>query len=78
VKPNGWYRTFLEEPHGTIQVADCKIEVRARCIKSERLRDAIDRAYLETYNTAGAPKVCQGARPSEIHTFSMTWLTHRE
>jgi hypothetical protein len=54
VKPNGWYRTFLKEPRGTIQVADRKIAVRARCIKTRRLRDAIDRAYLEKYNTAGA------------------------
>ena len=53
VKPNGWYRTFLKEPRGTIQVADYEIAVYAKCIKSERLRDAIDRAYLEKYNTAG-------------------------
>jgi hypothetical protein len=56
VKPNGWYRTFLNEPLGTIQVADRKIAVRAIRIKSEGLRDAIDRAYLDKYNTAGALK----------------------
>jgi hypothetical protein len=56
VKPNGWYRTFRKEPRGTIQVADCKIAVHAKFIKSERLRDAVDRAYLEKYNTAGARK----------------------
>jgi hypothetical protein len=56
VKPNGWYRTFLKEPLGTIQVADRKIAVRAIRIKSEGLRDAIDRAYLDKYNTAGALK----------------------
>jgi hypothetical protein len=55
-KPNGWYRTFLKEPPGTIQVADYEIAVHAKCIKSERLRDAIDRAYLEKYNTAGGLK----------------------
>ena len=54
VKPNGWYRTFLQEPRGTIQVADRKIAVRAIRTKSEDLRDAIDRAYLDKYNTAGA------------------------
>ncbi len=54
VKPNGWYRTFLKEPRGTIQVADRKIAVRAIRTKSEGLRDAIDRAYLEKYNAAGA------------------------
>jgi hypothetical protein len=56
VKPNGWYRTFLREPRGTIQVKDRKIAVRAVRIKSEDLRDAIDRAYLDKYNTAGALK----------------------
>jgi hypothetical protein len=56
VKPNGWYRTFLKESRGAIQVADQEIAVRAVRIKGERLRDAIDRAYLEMYNTAGALK----------------------
>jgi hypothetical protein len=54
VKPNGWYRTFLKEPRGSIQVADREIAVRAICTKSESLSDAIDRAYLDKYNTAGA------------------------
>jgi len=52
VKPNGWYRTFADEPRGTIQVKDRKIAVCAMFIKSESLRDAIDRAYLDRYNTA--------------------------
>jgi hypothetical protein len=56
VKPNGWYRRFLKEPLGTIQVADRKIAVRAIQINSEGLRDAIDRAYLDKYQTAGALK----------------------
>ncbi len=56
VKANGWYLTFLREPRGTIQVADFEIAVRAARIKSERLRDAVDRAYLDKYNTAGALK----------------------
>ena len=52
MKAKGWYRTFLHEPRGTIQVKDRKIAVRAMPIKSETLRDAIDRAYLDKYNTA--------------------------
>jgi hypothetical protein len=56
VKPNGWYRTFLKEPRGTVQVADQEVAVRAAHIRDERLRDDIDRAYLEKYNTAGALK----------------------
>src|SRR5215469_7270975 len=56
VKPNGWYRTFLEEPRGAIKVAGRKIAVRAVRMRDQRLRDAIDRAYLEKYNTPGALK----------------------
>jgi hypothetical protein len=56
VTPNGWYRTLLEDPRGTIQLADREIAVRAVPIKRESLRGAIDRAYLEKYNTAGALK----------------------
>ena len=29
VKPQGWYRTFLEEPRGTVKIADREIAVRA-------------------------------------------------
>src|SRR4051795_4765161 len=51
LKPRSWYRTFLEEPHGAIQVADREIAVRAVRTRSERLKDAVDRAYLEKYKT---------------------------
>ena len=47
VKPDGWYRTFLREPRGAIQVASQEIAVRAVRVSDKRLRDAIDRAYLE-------------------------------
>jgi hypothetical protein len=56
VKPNGWYRMFLKVPRGSIQVADRTIAVRAMLIKSESLRDAIDRAYLNKYHTPGVLK----------------------
>lgn len=56
VKANGWYRTFLKEPSGKIQIASTEISVRAVPIRSTRLRDAVDRAYLDKYNTAGALK----------------------
>lgn len=56
VKPDGWFRTFLKDPRGTIRVADHEIAVRAVRTRSKRLRDAVDRAYLERYNTAGALK----------------------
>ena len=54
LKPRSWYRTFLEEPRGAIQVAGREISVRAVQTRSERLKDAVDRAYLEMYHTPGA------------------------
>ena len=51
VKPDGWYRTFLEEPRGGIQVGKVEIVVRSVQIRSQRLKDAADRAYLKKYST---------------------------
>ena len=56
LKPRSWYRTFLEEPRGTVQVAGREIPVRAVRTRSEHLKDAIDHAYLEKYNTKGSIK----------------------
>ena len=56
LKPRSWYRTFLEEPRGMIQVAGREIPVRAVHTRSERLKDAISRAYLEKYKTPGSIK----------------------
>jgi len=56
VKPNGWYRVFLKEPRGTIRTAHAEIAIRAVRTQSKSLRDAVDRAYLDKYNTPGALK----------------------
>lgn len=54
MKPNGWYRTLLNDPTGTIKVAQGEMKVHAIRIKSEALKDAVDRAYLDKYKTPGA------------------------
>ncbi len=56
LKPRSWYRTFLQEPRGAIMVGDLEIPVRAVRTRSERLKDAVSRAYLEKYNTPGSIK----------------------
>jgi len=56
LKPRSWWRTLLEEPRGIVQVAGRTIPVRAVQTRSERLKDAIDRAYLEKYHTPGSVK----------------------
>ena len=57
--PVSWFRTFCKEPRGTVQIAGRDIPVRAVRTRSERLKDAIDRAYLEKYNTPGSLKYAQ-------------------
>jgi hypothetical protein len=59
LKPRSWYRTFLEEPRGAIQVGGREIAVRAVRTRSERLKQAVDQGYLEKYNTPGSLKYAQ-------------------
>src|SRR5262249_2775649 len=56
LKPRSWYRTFLREPRGVIQVGERRLRVRAVRTRSVRLKSAVDRAYLEKYNTPGSIK----------------------
>jgi hypothetical protein len=61
-KSGGWYRTFVDEPHGIIEVNGRKIRVRAMRTRGERLKDAIDAAYAEKYNTPGSLTYVRGFR----------------
>jgi hypothetical protein len=56
LKPRSWWRTFLEDPRGIIEVGGRTIPVRAVQTRSLRLKDAVCRAYLEKYHTPGALK----------------------
>jgi hypothetical protein len=56
LKPRSWWRTFLEVPRGVIVVGSRTIPVRAVRTRSETLKDAVDRAYLEKYDTPGSVK----------------------
>jgi hypothetical protein len=73
VKPDGWYRAFLREPRGTIQIADNEIAVHAVHIKDKSLRDVVDRAYLKRYNTPGALKFAKdlGSAKSRATTLEL-------
>ena len=62
LKPDGWYRTFLEDPFGTIQAGTRNIRVRAVPARSERIRDAVERAYAEKYPTPGSRTYVVGFR----------------
>ena len=61
-KAGGWYRTFLEERTGALQVGERHVRVRAVPVRSERVLDAIEDAYAEKYPTPGSRKYVRGFR----------------
>ena len=62
LKPEGWYRTFLEDPRGAIQIGERLVQIRAVRVKSERLLKAIEKAYAEKYATPASLKYVRGFR----------------
>jgi hypothetical protein len=54
LKPRSWWRTFLEDPYGSMFVGEREIPVRAIQTRSERLKDLVSQAYKEKYNTPGS------------------------
>lgn len=61
-RPGGWYRTFLEDPLGLLQVGARTVRIRALPVRSERVRDAVERAYEAKYSTPGAARYVRGFR----------------
>jgi hypothetical protein len=53
VKERSWYRTLLVEPHGVMQLKQREIRFRAVPARSERVRAAVDRAYIAKYDHPG-------------------------
>ncbi|MGZ5438026.1 MAG: DUF2255 family protein [Pyrinomonadaceae bacterium] len=62
LKERSWYRTFLEEPRGIIEVNGKQMKVRPVFTRSERLKKLVDRAYAEKYNTPGSLQFVKGFR----------------
>ncbi|MBM4184322.1 MAG: DUF2255 family protein [Gemmatimonadetes bacterium] len=54
-QPTGWYRAFLDEPRGSIQVGKREIRVLARRPRSERLIRAVTDAIAPNASSG-----CQG------------------
>jgi hypothetical protein len=59
VKPAGWWRALRAEPRGVIQVGRKKLPFRAVFTRSERLRAAVDRAYVAKFKTPWAAKLAR-------------------
>ena len=74
-KPTGWFQAFRSEPKGAIQVGEREISVRAKPVRSARLRDAVTEAFGEKYNTKGSRKWVEGfAEESRLLT-TMEFVT---
>jgi hypothetical protein len=74
LKPAGWYRTFLDDPLGAIKVGARTIRVRAVPVRSERTRDAIERAYAEKYPTRGSQTYVRGFRTRRRREATMEFV----
>ena len=73
-KPGGWFRTFLEDPLGTIQVGDRLIRIRVLKARGERIRDAVEKAYARKYPTPGSLKYVRGFRTERRRETTMEFV----
>ena len=74
LKPDGWYKAFLDDPLGTIQVGERQVRVRAVRARSTRLRDAVERAYAQKYSTPGSLKYVRGFRTPRRRETTMEFV----
>jgi hypothetical protein len=74
LKPRSWYRTFLKDPTGMINVNGREFRVHAVRTRSERLKDLISQAYLDKYRTPGSIKFAKdlGQTKSRSTTIELT------
>lgn len=69
-KPTGWYRAFREERRGSVLLGDQEIAVCVSHTRSNRLREAITRAFGEKYHTKASQKWVRGF--AETHRMQTT------
>ena len=62
LKERSWYRTFLEDPRGIIEVNGKQFKVRPVFTRSERLKKLVDNAYAEKFPTPGSRVFVEGFR----------------
>jgi hypothetical protein len=74
LKPSGWYRTFLEDPLGIVQVGERQLRVRARRVTSERILDAVEAAYAAKYATPASQKYVRGFRTARRRAATVEFL----
>jgi len=72
-----WYRTFLHEPFGVVEIGGREYAVRAVRTRSERLLAAVDEAYRSKYHTAASAPYVRDmtSGPSRLATIELVPLT---
>ena len=73
LKPGGWYRTFLEDPLGTIQVGDRQIRIRATRARNH-IHQAVEKAYAAKYPTPGSVRYVRGFRTARRRETTMEFM----
>ena len=73
VKPAGWHPAFLKSKRGAIRLGknEKEIPVRARNIRSEKTKAAVDEAYAEKYTTPASLKYVKGFRVAKRRDTTM-------
>jgi hypothetical protein len=74
LKPDGWYRTFLEDPLGAIPIGERQLPVRAARVRSERILTAVERAYAEKFTTPGSRRYVRGFRTARRRATTTEFL----
>src|SRR5438477_4657486 len=76
LKERSWYRTFLEEPRGIIEVNGKQIKVRPVFTRSERLKKLVDRAYAEKFPTPGSRQLVEGFKEKKRRETTTELVPH--
>ena len=50
----------LDNPRGEIQVGDRTVSMRARPVRSDRIKTAVSEAYFAKYDTPSSLRYCRG------------------
>lgn len=64
VKPGSWHEVFAQEKHGAIKISRDgeEVPVRARRVRSEKLKDLVERGFAAKYTKPTSLKYVRGFR----------------
>ena len=71
LKPGGWYRTFLEDPLGTIQVGARRIRIRAARARGSGIHQAVERPTRRSIRPRDRSKYVRGFRTPQRRETTM-------